>query len=107
MPVACANEKGIKQTSKMKATSVLQSIQNRCEHDAQQSDAKMMENCANMDTKREPQSRNICQKYINKSLLRYDTKTGHTSLPRWRIGVPSFNTDNTNRQYKTQKVNNR
>ena len=36
---ACANEKGIKQTSKMKANSILKSIQHRCENDAQKSDA--------------------------------------------------------------------
>ena len=52
LQVACANEKGINKTSQMKAKSISKSIQNRCENDAQTSDAKMMENCAKMDPKR-------------------------------------------------------
>ena len=41
---ACANGKGIKKTSNMRPKSILKSIQNRCENNAQKSDAKMMEN---------------------------------------------------------------
>ena len=56
----------------------------------------MMENCANMDSKREPQSRKVCQKYIQKVMLTFDIKKGHTSYLRRRSGEGGgSNTNNT------------
>ena len=91
----CANGRCMKTHQKIRQISIPKSIQNRCEKDAQTSDAKIMENCANMDSRREPQSRNEYQKYINKSMLQYDIKTGHTSWPRRRSKKAPFNNDNT------------
>ena len=56
----------MKKTQKMTSKSVPKSMKNRCEHDARKSDARIMENGAEMESKREPTSRNklknACQK---------------------------------------------
>ena len=66
---------GIKQTSTMRTKSMHTSMQNRCKNDAQQSDAKMMEHGANIDSKRVPTS-TIDKNNIPKIMLTFDITKG-------------------------------
>ena len=52
LQIACANGKCNKNTSIMKPNSIPKSIANPFENDARKSDAKMKENCANMESKK-------------------------------------------------------
>ena len=72
----------------MRSQSIQTFMKKRFENDARKSDAKMMENCANMESKREPTSRNIYFKNMQKTMFTYDTKTGGSA-------PPPFNTDDT------------
>ena len=90
LQVACANGKRYKKNIKQWDRLLPQIDQNRCENDAWKSDANIIENSANMESQSELKSRNICQKYIQKSIIKYGTKTGHTSDPRWGSGLLPF-----------------
>ena len=77
-----------------------------CENDARTTDAEMMENGANMKSKRYPTSEKICTKDIQQTMLNYVTDTGHTSDPRWGMGG-GVTQILPNRQYSTLKVTSR
>ena len=63
-------------------------------------DIEMMENDVKIKPQREPTSRNICQKYMQKTTLQSDTKTAHTQDPRWGSAGGLFLTQTIpNRQY--------
>ena len=52
------------------------SVENRCENDSRKSDAEIMGNGANMESKRYLTFVNKSKKYIPKIMLKYDTKSG-------------------------------
>ena len=89
------NRKGITNISKMRPQSIPSSIKHRCENDDRTSDAKMMENGANMDSQSEPTSRNRCPKYKHETVSKYGSKKGHVGATagKWDGGGGRSNTD--------------
>ena len=79
--------------------SIPNSIQNQCENDAQKNDAKIKENGANMDSKREPKPRQICRKYIPKRMVNI------VKIPT--VNIPTVQTKKNNMRgtLKTDKTN--
>ena len=85
----CAGLENHQKTSKMTSKYVPNLIKNQCENDARKSDSKMTENGAKMEPEGET---TMCKKCMQKTMPKFDTKKGRTSLLRWRSwGVP-FNT---------------
>ena len=102
---ACTNGKGIKTTSKLRPTSILKSRQNRCENNAQKSDAKMMERWSKTDPKKLPNrekyvkdtSKHLCQSMTPK----VDTRRYYGA----EVGGLPFNTNNIKPTVNISTVN--